>query len=83
MGREVRIGNAGQPVRLTLQRVKLDRGGYDSGGAYWGLGKPLWRARDHASGGSVVDVHVRAIGRGPAIDAVRRIVAGATFFRGA
>lgn len=28
--------------RLYVGRVRLDRGGYDSGGAYWGLGEPLW-----------------------------------------
>lgn len=29
---------------ITLQRVELDSGGYDEGGAYWGLGEPLWWA---------------------------------------
>lgn len=33
------------PVRLF--RVKLDPGGYDDGGAYWGIEElPLWCARD-------------------------------------
>lgn len=32
--------------RIRLQRVRLDVGGYDSGGAYWGLGEPLWVAED-------------------------------------
>jgi hypothetical protein len=26
----------------SLTRVKLDRGGYDSRGSYWGVGEPLW-----------------------------------------
>ncbi len=26
----------------TLHAVPLEDGGYDSGGAYWGLGLPLW-----------------------------------------
>lgn len=30
------INNAG-PVKLHLHQVPLDSGGYDSGGAYWGL----------------------------------------------
>lgn len=30
--------------RFHLVRVRLDSGGYDSGGAYWGHGKPLYRA---------------------------------------
>ena len=29
---------------LYLRRVLLDRGGYDPGGAYWGLGDPIWCA---------------------------------------
>ena len=32
--------------RIYLRRVKLDRGGYDQGGAYWGIGEPLWLAQD-------------------------------------
>jgi hypothetical protein len=33
-------------ARLYLRRVRLDSGGYDSGGAYWGIGAPLWVAMD-------------------------------------
>ena len=29
--------------RFYLQRVRLDQGGYDEGGAYWGMGAPLYR----------------------------------------
>jgi hypothetical protein len=32
--------------KLQLVRVPLNRGGYDSGGAYWGLGPPLWYVQD-------------------------------------
>jgi hypothetical protein len=28
--------------RFTLRRIRLDSGGYDSGGAYWGIGQPLF-----------------------------------------
>lgn len=31
---------------VRLFRVRLDSGGYDDGGAYWGLGEPLWCAED-------------------------------------
>lgn len=31
---------------LHLQRVRLNSGGYDAGGAYWGLGAPLWFVQD-------------------------------------
>jgi hypothetical protein len=32
--------------RLTLRRIRINAGGYDSGGAYWGLGQPLWYVED-------------------------------------
>ena len=33
----------------TLRRIKLDRGGYDPGGAYWGCGQPLYWAFNEAT----------------------------------
>jgi hypothetical protein len=32
------------PTAFYLRRVYLNSGGYDSGGAYWGVGRPLYRA---------------------------------------
>lgn len=40
-----RMGNNPQfddGARCYLRRVYLNSGGYDSGGAYWGHGEPLW-----------------------------------------
>lgn len=34
--------------RLGLRRVYLNGGGYDAGGAYWGIGQPLYQVRDEA-----------------------------------
>jgi hypothetical protein len=31
---------------VRLFRVNLDSGGYDDGGAYWGIGQQLWCATD-------------------------------------
>lgn len=31
---------------VRLFRVRIDSGGYDDGGAYWGIGEPLWCAID-------------------------------------
>jgi len=31
-----------EPVKKTTRRIPLDSGGYDKGGAYWGLGAPLY-----------------------------------------
>jgi hypothetical protein len=58
---------AGEP--LILDRVPLDDTGYDSGGAYWGVGEPLWCAW----GDSVtecVEVYVRAVSRADAEDRI-------------
>lgn len=30
--------------KFHLRRIRLDAGGYDSGGAYWGIGTPLYWA---------------------------------------
>lgn len=32
--------------RIHLMRVRLNSGGYDAGGAYWGIGAPLWYVED-------------------------------------
>ena len=37
---------AAEAGRIYLRRVRLNSGGYDTGGAYWGLGAPLWQAMD-------------------------------------
>lgn len=44
MGR--RCVNTPPESPLYLQRVKLDNGGYDRGGAYWGAPSNLWCAFD-------------------------------------
>jgi hypothetical protein len=55
------------PGKLSLQRVRLNSGGYDSGGAYWGIGEPLYVATDHEN----TTVFVRAMTRNGAKHAVR------------
>lgn len=37
---------------VAVRRVRLDRGGYDKGGAYWGTGEPLWYASGSDDGES-------------------------------
>ena len=31
-------------IKFTLRRIRLNRGGYDSFGYYWGVGSPLYEA---------------------------------------
>ena len=45
MGRD--RGDSRIPARkVRLFRVRINSGGYDDGGAYWGLGQPLYCATD-------------------------------------
>ncbi len=36
--------------KVRLFRVRLNNGGYDDGGAYWGCGQALWCAEDVEEG---------------------------------
>lgn len=66
------------PVRVTLQRVRLNAGGYDQAGAYWGHGAPLyWAATDDGA----LDTTLRANSRDEAKERVRAIMPGARFAR--
>lgn len=40
MGRPYGMVDYGLP--LYLRRIRINSGGYDDGGAYWGLGAPLY-----------------------------------------
>lgn len=44
MGRVERHSPALPAARFYLRRVPINSGGYDAGGAYWGLGAPLYWA---------------------------------------
>jgi hypothetical protein len=65
-----RHGSYCEPMaRLYLQRIRLDSGGYDSGGAYWGHGAPIYWATDGQPGG--LDMTLRARSRDAAKAAIR------------
>lgn len=63
--------------KFCLVRCHLDGGGYDKGGAYWGLGAPLYyyEAPNGESG------YVRGRTREIAKDKVREIAPKAEFYR--
>lgn len=78
-GRNIVAARPDQPRRYYLRRVHLDSGGYDSGGAYWGHGAPLWHAAAAEGGG---ESFFRAKDRAAAKAAVRAdFDAAAVFFR--
>ena len=64
--------------KLFLRRVRLNSGGYDCNGTYFGLGDPLYWAAD-ADG--TVDFMTRATDREDAKTAVLQLLPNARFFR--
>lgn len=67
MGRASYIDYIPTPKSCTLQKVNMTSdGAYDTGGAYWGQGAPLY----HYSDGEGVCVYVRAWDRSGAFNIV-------------
>lgn len=64
-------------ARIHLRRARLDSGGYDAGGAYWGHGQPLYAAVD--ADGDVK--YLRANSRDHAKRIIREQNPDARFFR--
>jgi hypothetical protein len=72
-------GRAHGAVKITLQRVRLNSGGYDSCGSYWGRGAPLyWAASDTAA--VEYDATFRASSRDAAKAIVRQTFPNARFY---
>lgn len=63
---------------LTLRRVRLDSGGYDSNGTYFGIGQPLFWC---ASNDGTVDMTFRAANRNEAKSIMLRKCHQAKFYR--
>lgn len=74
---ECAVLNGAAPFYLV--RIPLNSGGYDSGGAYWGLGAPLYRFE--YSRLSDISGFVRGRTRDAAKAAVREIHPNARFFK--
>lgn len=79
MGRPGRDEGALLPGdRVYLRRLRLDSGGYDEGGAYWGHGAPIYWA--YALDGAF-DITLRARSRKAAKAAILADYPGVRFFR--
>ncbi len=64
--------------KVTLRRIRLNSGGYDPQGAYWGIGAPLyWAATDDGE----YDATFRADDRDDAKATVREVYPNARFYR--
>ena len=81
MGRAAIPGPAELPYKFRLVRLAIDAGGYDQGGAYWGLGAPLYWACDEATHSAPVELFLRAGDRDAAKAAVRQQYPAARFYR--
>jgi hypothetical protein len=66
------------PGRVNLFKIRINGGGYDAGGAYWGHGDQLWSAC--TTDGSWV-TYFRAPTRDKAKAIVLAEMPGATFYR--
>lgn len=62
--------------KVYLNRVYLNSGGYDSGGAYFGLGKPLYIAHNDET-----EVYTRADNRADAKRALLALYPQLSFYR--
>ncbi len=80
MGRQSRGGypDASPAPRFYLRLVPINSGGYDSGGAYWGIGEPLYWAECPEIDATQ---YLRAFDRATARAAIRRDYPGACFYR--
>lgn len=80
---------ANPDAKVHLERVRLDRGGYDEDGKYWGAGEPLYvyysddlewgPMTGHAARG--VGGYLRASSRAEAKEEIRRKHPEARFYR--
>jgi len=64
--------------KFYLSRVRLNSGGYDSCGAYWGLGRPLF---SYCSVDGKIDGVFRALNRHKAKLTLAGMFPGARFYR--
>lgn len=74
---EYKLTADAKPVYLV--RCPLNSGGYDAGGAYWGLGEPLYHYSAQPEG--LIEGYVRGRTREIAKDRVRGILPGARFYK--
>lgn len=70
-----------RPIKLYLRRVRLDSGGYDPNGTYFGHGSPLYWVSGEDAEGNEVDYMLRAYDREDAKAEVRTTYPGARFYR--
>jgi hypothetical protein len=70
-------------MKFALRRVPLNKGGYDSAGCYWGVGKPLYHYEHEWENdpSEYISDHIRAYNREDARDQIRAKYPNAKFYR--
>lgn len=63
--------------KLKFRRIRLNSGGYDSFGRYYGVGAPVWQVTDRATDGNEVDFTIRAVDMDAAREKVQDAYPGA------
>lgn len=69
-------------LRFSVTETRLDNGGYDRTGRYYGVGRRLYSAFAE-DGKDDIEMEFRAAGRDEALDVVKTCYPDATFYRGA
>jgi hypothetical protein len=54
--------------KVYLRQVPLDTGGYDRGGAYWGIGQTLWETLDQDGNGFIFRSRDRSTAKSSILD---------------
>ena len=81
MGRSENITEPNYPVKFHLEKVQINSGGYDKGGAYWGVYHvPLYVAYGDAEN-EIQEIFLRASTREDAKHKVLEIFKSAIFYR--
>lgn len=70
----------GVSIKLHLTRMRIDAGGYDTGGAYWGIGDHMYCAEGETDTESA-RIFVRAKNRQDAKAKILRKLPNASFYR--
>ena len=79
LGRHSYLGSPLFDGKFLLRGIRLDRGGYDCNGTYFGVGQPLfWFASPHEDG---IDDVLRATNREDARQQILKRYPKAKFFR--
>lgn len=65
-------------MRYSVRKVRLNNGGYDSSGKYWGIGQPLYFIQPDDDTRSY---YLRAVNREAVKQRIRKLDPSATFYR--